>query len=58
MAQEELRQEMEAVMKQLSPLRQQELLKLAMAFQRAESGLPPSLDKDENQKNNFEEEER
>ena len=53
MAQEELRQEMEAVMKQLSPLRQQELLKLAMAFQRAESSLPPSLDKDENQKKQF-----
>lgn len=53
MAQEELRQEMEAVMKQLSPLRQQELLKLAMAFRRAESGLPPSLDKDEDQKKQF-----
>lgn len=40
--QEELCQEMAAVMKQLSPGRQRQLLELALAFKRAESCLGPS----------------
>lgn len=53
MEQEVLRQEMIAVMKQLTLPKQRQLLELAMAFQRAESGLPPSLEKDEDRKNDF-----
>lgn len=46
MEQEEMRQEMAAVMKQLSPSRQQELLKLALAFKKAEDSLTPPLKED------------
>ena len=39
MEQEKMRQEMEAVMKQLSPDRQRQLLELAQAFKKAEDCL-------------------
>lgn len=45
--QEELRQEMEAVMKQLSPGRQRQLLELALAFKRAENCLDPFSDEED-----------
>lgn len=45
--QEELRQEMEAIMKQLSPGRQRQLLELALAFKKAENCLDPPADEEE-----------
>lgn len=41
MEQEDLRQEIEAIMKQLPLDRQRQLLELALAFKKAESSLTP-----------------
>lgn len=44
MEQEDLRQEIEAIMKQLPLDRQRQLLELALAFKKAESSLAPPLE--------------
>lgn len=44
MEQEDLRQEIEAIMKQLPLDRQRQLLELALAFKKAESSLTPPLE--------------